>query len=451
MHNEDFKSPKDIEIKFHRLRYPLLNKDISPLSGFYNPIDNIESSEYSLFNKFKNFDISSNKCTNLENLFSINDNFGRIYISEELEGLITLSNISKSEIIIKDIKITLKICDKAHEYFTFPIETNLHYNSIKLLPLKNFTFKIKFLVDYATKNRIHINFTKKSPEYEKLYSKKFKQKPPLNEKFSTYSIVNGSIEFPGLKKLSFESFDPFAINEKFNNYPNNKSIIEILFLNHVSNPITILDISLYPKDNNNKEKIPLVEDLEDMKCLKYSQNINDSKYLEMQSDEQIKFLFEIENSELYNDTDKFVLNINWLNKYDFKPKIYKYIFNNNLNTYNEYYKITILDKPNGDIFLNQKFQIVINLKIKNMKKNYKINICKDPNKDRELEIVDINISIIELNSENPSNNFILTCKSDILGKVNLPKLKFRLHEEKINTPIENVCEPLVSFNCIENI
>lgn len=449
MHYEDFKPPKDVEIKFHRLRYPLLNNEISPLSGFYNPIDNNESSEYSLFNKLKNFEISSNKCINLENLFSINDNFGRIYISEELEGLLTLTNISRNEIIIKDVKITLKISDEMHENLTFPIKTNLKYNSITLSPLKNFTFKINFLINYATKHRIHINFIKKCQEYEKLYSKKFKQKPPLNEKFSTYSIVNGIIEYPNLKKLSFESFDPFTINEAFNNYPNNKSIIQILFLNRILNPITILDIYLYPKDNNT-EKIPLVENLEDIKCNKYSQNINDSKYLDIQTDEQIKFLFEIENSELYNDTKKFVLNIKWLNEYDFKPKIYSYEFNNNLNTYNEYYNINILDKPNGDIFLNQKFQIVINLTIKNKKKKYKINICKDPNKDRELEIVDINENIIELDSNNPSNNYILTCKSDILGKVYLPKLKFRLHEENINTPIEIVCEPLVSFNCVEN-
>ena len=450
MHNEDFKIPKDLEIKFHRLRYPLLNNEISPLSGFYNPIDNIESSEYTLFNKLINFDTSSNKCSNLENLFSINDNFGRIYISEELEGLLTLSNISTNEIIIKDIKISLKICDKTHEYGTFPIETNLQYNSITLLPLKNYTFKIKFLINYATKHRIHINFIKKSPEYAKLYYKKYKQKPPLNEKFNTYSIINGNIEFPSIKKLSFESFDPFSINEKFNNFPNNKSIIEILFLNRILNPITILDIYIYPKGNNT-EKIPLVQNLEDTKCNQYSQIVNDSKYLDIQSEEQIKFLFEIENSELYNDTNKFILNINWLNEYDFKPKLYTYEFNNNLNTYNEYYNLTILEKPNGDIFLNQKFQIVINLKIKNMKKNYKINICKDPNKDRELEIVDINENIIELNSKIPSNNYILTCKSDILGKVNLPKLKFRLHEENINTPIQIICEPLVSFNCVKNI
>ena len=450
MNNEDFKPPKDIEIKFHRLIYPLFNQEISPLSGFYNPIDNIETSEYSLFNKFKNFDISSNKCTTLENLFSINENFGRIYISEELEGLLTLSNISTYEIIIKDIKIVLKVCDKSHENYTFPIETNLQYNSITLLPLKNFTFKIKFLINYATKHRIHINFIKKSPDYEKLYTKKFKQKPPLNEKYNTYSIVNSIIEFPSIKKLSFESFEPFSINEKFNNYPNNKSIIEILFLNRILNSITILDIYLYSKDNNT-QKIPLIENLEDFKCNKYSQNINDSKYLDIQSEEQIKFLFEIENSEIYNNTNKFVLNIKWLNEYDFKPKLYIYEFNNNLNTYNKYYNITILDKPNGDIFFNQKFQIVINLKIKNLKKSYKINICKDPNKERELEIVDINENIIELNSKNPSNNYILTCKSDILGKVNLPKLKFRLHEENINTPIEIVCEPLVSFNCVKDI
>ena len=55
---------------------------------------------------------------------------------------------------------------------------------------------------------------------------------------------------------------------------------------------------------------------------------------------------------------------------------------------------------------------------------------------------------MELNSKNPSNNFILICKSDILGNVYLPNLKFSLYEGDKNNPIENIYKGLLSFNCI---
>ena len=43
---------------------------------------------------------------------------------------------------------------------------------------------------------------------------------------------------------------------------------------------------------------------------------------------------------------------------------------------------------------------------------------------------------IELSQKYPSNNFILICKSDYLGNVNMPKLKFSVNEDnkmKANT------------------
>ena len=45
-------------------------------------------------------------------------------------------------------------------------------------------------------------------------------------------------------------------------------------------------------------------------------------------------------------------------------------------------------------------------------------------------------------------NFILICKSDVLGNVYLPRLKFSLYEGDKNNPIENVYKGLLSFNCI---
>ena len=40
--NQEFKAPKDIEIKFLRLLPPNLNTYNLPLNGIYNDIDNVE-------------------------------------------------------------------------------------------------------------------------------------------------------------------------------------------------------------------------------------------------------------------------------------------------------------------------------------------------------------------------------------------------------------------------
>lgn len=46
---------------------------------------------------------------------------------------------------------------------------------------------------------------------------------------------------------------------------------------------------------------------------KNSKNINDTKYLTLQSDEQIRILFTIDDTNMFYDVNKFVLNITWLN------------------------------------------------------------------------------------------------------------------------------------------
>ena len=69
--------------------------------------------------------------------------------------------------------------------------------------------------------------------------------------------------------------------------------------------------------------------------------------------------------------------------------------------------------------------------------------------DREIEIIDIIEKKIELSQKYPSNNFILICKSDFLGNVCLPKLKFNLYEENNNNPTVNIYDALLSFNFVE--
>ena len=81
-----------------------------------------------------------------------------------------------------------------------------------------------------------------------------------------------------------------------------------------------------------------------------------------------------------------------------------------------------------------------------MNKNPIGNNEKSTNK--EIEIIDIIEKMIELDEKVPSYNFILICKSGVLGQVYLPTLKFCLYEGDKNTPIEFVYETLLSFNCI---
>ena len=174
----------------------------------------------------------------------------------------------------------------------------------------------------------------------------------------------------------------------------------------------------------------------------------------VQAEEQINLLFKIDNPDLFYEEDKFVLNILWMKDFDFLPKTYIYEFNNNLNTYNDYYKMVVIEKPKGDIILNQNFKILINIKSKNTKEKYIISLSQEPirdkdkTNDREIEIIDIIEKKMELNAKTPSNNFILICKSDVLGNVYLPRLKFSLYVGDKNNPIESIYNKLLDFNCI---
>ena len=451
MHNEELKIPKDIEIKFHRLVPPLLNSNFLPLSGLYNPIDNEESPEYSLKYKYKNYELSPNNFVNISNLMTINNNFGKIFINEQLKGIIIFSNISSNEITIKNVLISLI---KIENYrIQQPFETDLPNDPIIIPPNKTYTISIRTPISLLGKYKLEIFYYKLSPAYDDYYYK-VKQRNIVKENSNNYNIIDGHVEFCSSKTFLFESFVPFKISEFFHNLEVNKSLIEVRIINNYSFPLTILDAFLTPKNenNNNNEKIPLVLDLEQM--AKNNNKLNDSKYLVLQPDEQIKILFNVNNTDLFYDIKKFSLYIIWLNIFDFNKKIYTYDFKNNINSYNEYYRMVISEKPNNDIILNQNFRIIINLIVKKLSKKVSITMNKestgnnDKSTNKEIEIIDITEKMIELDEKIPSYNFILICKSDILGKVYLPNFKFCLYEGDKNTPIEFVYENLLAFNCI---
>ena len=110
MLTQELKIPKDIEIKFYRLTLPSFNTSNIPLSGIYHNIDTIEEKEFSFTNKFSNFDLSNN--IGIENLFTGNLSFGKVYLNERLDGLISFANISDNYVTIRDLEISIIIGEK---------------------------------------------------------------------------------------------------------------------------------------------------------------------------------------------------------------------------------------------------------------------------------------------------------------------------------------------------
>ena len=205
-----------------------------------------------------------------------------------------------------------------------------------------------------------------------------------------------------------------------------------------------------------------MDDLEELsknqaQCLIESNNNTNlitSKYLTLHSEEETNVLFKISVPSLFFDENKYILTINWLNLFDTIEKSYIYEFSNSLNTFNDYYKITVAQKPEKYIIKNENFKIVLKLETKKPKRKFLITLSQealrdnDKSNDREIEIIDIIEKKIELNSKKLENNFVLICKSDVLGYVYLPRLKFLLYEDKNSNPNGNVYDALLSFNCI---
>ena len=175
----------------------------------------------------------------------------------------------------------------------------------------------------------------------------------------------------------------------------------------------------------------------------------------MQSEEETSILFEISDPSLFSTEEKYDVNISCLNIFDAYEKAYEYEFSNTLNTYNDYYKITVSEKPEKNVLQNENFKIVLKLETKKPKKKFSITLSQealrdnDKSNDREIEIIDILEKKIELNTKLPENYFALKCKSDALGNVYLPRLKFLLYEDNSTNPSGNVYDSLLSFNCMQ--
>ena len=474
---QELKLPKDIEIKFYRLSYPILNTSNLPLSGIYQPEP--LNSQFPFENKFTKFSIG-----NLENFFSFNSSFGKVFLHEKLEGLIIFANNSDNHITIKDLDINIiiepmKDSKKIQKKIS---DVKLPPSGIQIRPKNAFSVKMEIFLDIVGKYMIDINLRVRSSAYNTLYNT-LKLKGKVRDSPKEFRIVDGNVESLNNKKLTFDVNYPFKIKETFHNKQLNECFIDIKIKNNTIYPITICDLFLSPKikktqsskisdillldkNNNNQEiinHIPLVQTLEEINNNEFipldksiNNAINNTKYTTLESDEEINLLFKITGSNIYNIEPIFILEIKWLNLFDAKIKKFLYEFPNQLNTFNKFYKISVIEKPEGNIIKGQNFYIKLKLETKNPLKKYVItlrqDIMKDDDKssDREIEIIDIIEKKIELNSNKTFDNFMLICKSDIIGNVYLPRLKFLVLEDGGITQSGNTYDTLLFFNCVDN-
>ena len=457
---QELKVLKDIEIKFFRLLYPLMNDNILPLNGVYNDIDNIEEdNEHPLMNKFSSFEISP--YANITNLFSLIPNFGRVYSKETLEGIITFSNISEHEVYIKDLEISL-IIDAKPELKMRGETKNLKINLPKegVLIHKKMVYSVKFSqkLELVSKYTILINVKVRSSVYDYQYNNE-RQRHNIKHQGKDYKIVDGSVEVLNTKRLTFDVNFPYKTTIRFHNYQMKICYIEVRVKNDTVYPLTITDAFLLAKMKPNI-KLTLIEDLEQLNRNKNQNFISEStqnlsKYLTLEQDEEVNFIFKVDDPSIFIDSMGFALNIKWLNLFDGKIKDYIYEFKNELNIFNDYYRLSLDERPNEDIIKGQNFKITLVLEGKNLAKKYYISLSKgaitDINKsnNREIEIIDIIDKKIELSQKYPKNYFIILCKSDFLGNVCLPKLKFTVTDENKNIIGENTYDELLFFHCKE--
>ena len=470
--NQEFKPGNDIEIKFMRLLPPTFNTSNLPLSGLYNDIDNIEQdADNPLQNKFSKFSLSPSSFVNIDNMFSFSSYFGRVFHKEKLEGLILFINLSDHEVTLQKVEVTLTIDEKPEtktKSHSKILDIKLPKEGVKLGPKEVYTMKFSQQCDYASKYSIFIDLKVRSPVYDEQYALA-RQKNLAKESGKDYTVIGENVEVPNYKKLTFEVCYPFKAREKFHNYQINTCFIEVKIINNTIYHLTIIDLYLCPKSKPDF-KIPLLDDLQGLSNnqAQFSfqspadddgnvpeKDLPQSEYLSMQPGEEINVLFKITDPSLFLEEEKFVLNINWLNLFDALEKKFSYEFGNTLNTYNDYYKITVAQKPEKNIVLNENFKIILKLETKNPGKKFIITLSQealrdnDKSNDREIEIIDIIEKKIELSNKQMENNFILICKSDVLGNVYLPRLKFLLYEDINSNPSGNVYDALLSFNCIQ--
>ena len=454
---EELKIYQDIDINFTRLLKPKFNNLDLPLSGLYNDINNIESPNFPLKNKFNNFTTSAGGGLGLENLFLLKNSFEKLITEETLEGLIILTNNSKRDVIIKNLEISLNF--ETHQR-TLSIPLPDRDNTLFLSKNKSYSIKIKNNLKKQGKYSFEVKFWTKCAFYDQQYYS-LKQRARIKES-NKYKIIDNHVEYYNNKIFSFSVNVPFDIKTKFGmSRIKEEYFIEINIKNKTNYYLTIPDLIIKPKQKNNIILKP-ISTLEEMQ-LNFDGNnnnndnnnnfLNNTKIISLLPDEELNLLFKSSSNEIFLFEDKFILFIKWLNIFDFSPKNFEYEFKNELDIFNEYFFFQITEKPLGNIILGDNFPITIQFITKQPNQNFELTISenKEDKKNDEMEII-IKEFKFELNKNCQKYDINIKCKSDKTGIVKFPDIIIKINEKNKKEILgEYIYKNLLCFNCVENV
>lgn len=434
--------PQFINLKCLRLNPPNLNKLITPLNGLYNDINNKEDiNVFPLEKKTSNFSLSSNNL-NIENVFIINEKFGKVYFSEIFEAILIFINTSNYyEIELKNIEIVIAI-EVKKKLLRVRFQSDIPQNIIYIKPLESYGIKIRFKIETNYKYLIDTYAICQCKYYDEIIAKDDnKGLYRIFNKTEKYQISNGRVELNFVRRFTFDGLTPFSTQEKYINQLKN-CIIEQTIKNISNFTLVLNDFKM-----NSKFKPDEYFEIDNLDLIKNTI---------LEPNEEMNVVFKIKNVEIFSNEKSFFLTIKWTHLFDLTPKNYIKEIENGFDLYNNYIALNVVEQPINEIIENQNFKIIFSLS-KKTKQNIIVLIetealrdCEKSN-DREIEIIDIVQKKLELSEDIPINTFSLICKSDILGGVNLPKIRLSVFDNRNSLLQSFTFENLLGYNCVKGI
>jgi hypothetical protein len=434
--------PQFINLKCLRLNPPNLNKLITPLNGLYNDINNKEDiNVFPLEKKISNFSLSSNNL-NIENVFIINEKFGKVYFSEIFEAILIFINTSNYyEIELKNIEIVIAI-EVKKKLLRVRFQSDIPQNIIYIKPLESYGIKIRFKIETNYKYLIDTYAICQCKYYDEIIAKDDnKGLYRIFNKTEKYQISNGRVELNFVRRFTFDGLTPFSTQEKYINQLKN-CIIEQTIKNISNFTLVLNDFKM-----NSKFKPDEYFEIDNLDLIKNTI---------LEPNEEMNVVFKIKNVEIFSNEKSFFLTIKWTHLFDLIPKNYIKEIENGFDLYNNYIALNVVEQPINEIIENQNFKIIFSLS-KKTKQNIIVLIetealrdCEKSN-DREIEIIDIVQKKLELSEDIPINTFSLICKSDILGGVNLPKIRLSVFDNRNSLLQSFTFENLLGYNCVKGI
>ena len=208
-------------------------------------------------------------------------------------------------------------------------------------------------------------------------------------------IEKGYTKLKVCKENGIEETYADSLNELLSLYGNPDNVIDQLNFEPIA-PAPVKETSAPVVDNtttaNDKSATDVNKDKPEQSRF---EPIQDLKNYVLQPGETVELVFNLNDKNIFLNTSIFSANVEWSNAFDTKVKLYKHQVRNNLNTFNEDYRLMLVEAPNSPIYLGQNFKVIFevqNKKVQNQNSKLKleVGITKDyTTNERELEVIDI--------------------------------------------------------------